>query len=149
MAGEKRSPMQEAMDRLMTTFQGEMGRFAATSRVLTDIRKERVAQDERWGEQNHPDAAEQRWNLSYPSLARPEERREQFRLVAEAWKARNAQAVEDGTLDWAGILAEEVFEALAESDPALLRAELVQVAAVAVCQIEHIDRREAKKTGRS
>lgn len=32
-------------------------------------------------------------------------------------------------------------EALAESDPARLRAELVQVAAVAVCWIEAIDRR--------
>lgn len=44
---------------------------------------------------------------------------------------------------WRDILAEEFNEALAESDPDRLRAELVQVAAVAVNWVEAIDRREA------
>jgi hypothetical protein len=48
------------------------------------------------------------------------------------------------TLKWVDILEEEVAEAAAESDPAKLRAELVQVAAVAVAWIEAIDRRAAK-----
>ncbi|HYF53037.1 MAG TPA: hypothetical protein VEA41_02135 [Salinarimonas sp.] len=44
-------------------------------------------------------------------------------------------------MTYSQILAEEVAEALAESDPMLLRAELVQVAAVAVQWVEAIDRR--------
>lgn len=52
-----------------------------------------------------------------------------------------ALAAEHGGLTWRHILAEEMFEALAESDPAKLRAELVQVAAVAVQWVEAIDRR--------
>jgi hypothetical protein len=42
----------------------------------------------------------------------------------------------DGT-----IALEEVFEALVETDPAKLRDELLQVAAVAVAWVEAIDRR--------
>jgi hypothetical protein len=45
----------------------------------------------------------------------------------------------DGT--WMHVLIEEVFEALAEEDPAKLRAELVQVAAVCAAWITDIDGR--------
>ena len=45
----------------------------------------------------------------------------------------------DGTVTWRDILTEEVFEAYAEDDPAALRAELIQVAAVAVKMIDAID----------
>jgi hypothetical protein len=45
------------------------------------------------------------------------------------------------TLTWRHILAEEVAEAFAEDDPELLRAELIQVAAVAVRWVEALDRR--------
>jgi hypothetical protein len=44
------------------------------------------------------------------------------------------------TLTWADILEEEIAEALAESDPVKLRAELVQSGAVIVAWIEAIDR---------
>ena len=47
----------------------------------------------------------------------------------------------DGTVTFEQILTEEWAEAIAESDPARLRAELVQVAAVAVQWIEAIDGR--------
>jgi hypothetical protein len=53
-------------------------------------------------------------------------------------------AADGGYLDWLHILREEVAEAFAESDPAKLRAELVQVAAVAVNWVEAIDRRAAR-----
>jgi len=46
-----------------------------------------------------------------------------------------------GRVSWADILLEEVFEALAEDDPAALRVELIQVAAVAVQWVEAIDRK--------
>jgi len=44
--------------------------------------------------------------------------------------------------EWALILLEEVYEALAESGPTALRAELVQVAAVCAAWISDIDSRE-------
>lgn len=44
---------------------------------------------------------------------------------------------------WSNIILEEVFEALEQSDPAKLREELVQVAAVAAKWVEAIDRRSA------
>ena len=47
-----------------------------------------------------------------------------------------------GQCTWLHILREEVFEAFAEDDPAKLRAELIQVAAVAVQWVEAIDRAE-------
>jgi hypothetical protein len=50
-------------------------------------------------------------------------------------------ATADGRVTWRHILTEEVYEAFAESDPTKLRAELVQVAAVAVQWIQAIDRR--------
>lgn len=43
--------------------------------------------------------------------------------------------------EWALVLLEEVYEALAESDPARLRAELIQVAAVCAAWVSDIDRR--------
>lgn len=49
-------------------------------------------------------------------------------------------AAGEGT--WRDVLAEEVFEAFAEDEPNSLRAELVQVAAVAVAWIEAIDAAE-------
>lgn len=50
-------------------------------------------------------------------------------------------AASQGTCTWKNVLEEEVCEAFAESDPAKLRAELVQVMAVAGRWIETIDSR--------
>lgn len=59
----------------------------------------------------------------------------------EAWMSRaacqSAFATGDGT--WHAILHEEVMEAFAESDPARLREELLQVAAVAIRWIDALD----------
>lgn len=55
-------------------------------------------------------------------------------------KAHSADEGGDDTCSWWLILREEVFEAAAEDDPAKLRAELVQVAAVAIKMIDAIDR---------
>lgn len=49
----------------------------------------------------------------------------------------------DGTLSWWHILREEVFEAAAEDDPTKLRAELVQVAAVAFKAIQALEYQQA------
>lgn len=98
-----------------------------TRAVLTEVQQERAAQDARWGEQNHPDgtgAMHTTW-------------------VANATRRRADEAAKGGTLTWRHILEEEVCEAFAETDPDALCAELTQVAAVAVCWIESIRRRQA------
>lgn len=99
-----------------------------TDRVLSEVLAERIRQDDRWGEQNHPDG----------TGVTPE----QIKLAENA-KAMCQQAFAEGRGDWAHVLFEEVREALAESGLPQLRAELVQIAAVAVAWIEAIDRRSA------
>ncbi len=51
------------------------------------------------------------------------------------------EAFRNGTETWRHILTEEFYEALAESDPERLRAELIQVASVACCWAQAIARR--------
>jgi hypothetical protein len=115
--------------------------------VLAEVHAERLRQDAKWGEQNHPDVFD-------------DNRRDRahYAAMASYWKQKNANRVEVGNIlgtpsdrnaAWDGILLEEVFEALAEEEPGALRAELVQVAAVAVAHIEAIDRREALRRERA
>jgi hypothetical protein len=92
---------------------------------LADIADERERQDERWGEQNHADGTGGKYDVILAGAAR---RACQYEAGA-------------GHPTWRSILFEEVAEAIAETDPAALRAELVQVAAVAAAWIEGIDRR--------
>jgi hypothetical protein len=98
-----------------------------TDRVLQQVLIERIAQDTKWGEQNHPDGT------GYDGSDRH----------ADFWRQRCQDAFADGEGTWGHVLLEEVFEAIAENDPAKLRTELVQVAAVAVAWIEALDRRPA------
>lgn len=95
--------------------------------VCTEVHHERQNQHAKWGEQNHPDGTGAPADVAQ----------------AQAMRDRCDQSHANGTGTWADILVEEVAEALAESDPAALRTELVQVAAVAVAWVEAIDRREA------
>ena len=122
----------------MTTNQAQAGIWGpmdATDDVLTEVAAERLRQDARWGEQNHRDG----YGI--------EDLRRSLRfIISHESPARGAQmfgegALSSGCLTWSLILLEEVMEALEERDPARLRAELVQVAAVAVQWAEAIDRR--------
>ncbi|MEU5939389.1 hypothetical protein ABZ807_09380 [Micromonospora sp. NPDC047548] len=97
-----------------------------TNGVLEEIRAERQRQDAKWGEQNHPDGT-----------GGPVMRRE-----ADEMRARCQFLAGLGAVDWRAILLEEAYEAMAEDDPVKLRAELLQVAAVAVAWVEAIDRRQ-------
>lgn len=93
--------------------------------ILAEILAERARQDAKWGEQNHPDGT--------GGLGR----------AHDALEARSEcqRQFAEGVGSWLDILDEEVAETFAEDDPARLRAELIQVAAVAVAWIEAIDRR--------
>lgn len=99
--------------------------FPRSAKVLEEVSHERARQDARWGEQNHRDGTGGDQDKTNADLAR--------QVCDDAFKT-NAGS-------WALILTEEYAEAMAESAPDKLRAELVQVAAVAVAWVEAIDRR--------
>jgi len=94
--------------------------------VLNEIAQERAAQDATWGVSDFEDGVSHHWAAS-----------------AQIAKDRCDDADALGTTTWAMVLEEESLEALCETDPAKLREELVQVAAVAVAWIEALDRRNA------
>jgi hypothetical protein len=99
--------------------------WLAVQKVLGDVGSERRRQNEKWGEQHHPDGTGDEFYVGLADSAR--------QACEEAFAA--------GQGTWRHILGEEFFEAIAESDPEKLRTELVHVAAVAVSWIEDIDSR--------
>ncbi|HEX6869939.1 MAG TPA: hypothetical protein VF163_02480 [Micromonosporaceae bacterium] len=110
---------------------------SATDLVLVEVAAERRRQDERWGEQNHP--------LVDPAMAgRPLQLVALQHEIPTALRGRDLcqKAAERGELTWAHILVEEVAEFVGTEprDTAAVRAELVQIAAVAVAAIESLDR---------
>lgn len=99
--------------------------------IYGEIKAERDRQDRKWGEQNHPMVPRFVNTLGVPP----------------AWAARERcdNAALDGSVTFGHILVEEVAEAVEAAmshgdDSDELRAELVQVAAVAVAMIERVDR---------
>lgn len=93
--------------------------------VEQDVRGEIERQDEKWGEQNHPDGTGSPMDAGIANLCRGD-----VDLATEA-----------GELTWRLIATEEFAEALAETDPDKLRAELIQCAAVFMQWAAAIDRR--------
>lgn len=89
------------------------------------IDAERQRQLAKFGEQHHPDGT---------GLPVYEHAARRYREQAD----RNAAS---GVLAWRDVLLEEVYEALAESDPEALGTELVQVAAVCAAWVADIDSR--------
>ncbi len=97
--------------------------------VLAEVRKERERQLSLWGDQDHPD--------HHPDFRHPE-----FDgMVLAMHREHYDRFSRENKLAWRHILSEEVAEVYAEDDPAKMRQELIQVAAVAVAWIEAMDRR--------
>lgn len=90
-----------------------------------EIDAERQRQLTKFGEQHHPDGT------GGPAM----------RQQADAARAACQYLADHGGADWRAILLEEVHEALAESDPAALRTELIQVAAVCAAWVHDLDTR--------
>lgn len=97
--------------------------------ALNDIADERARQVAKWGEQHRVDHT---GGAHYDELA------ELSKKVCQG-----AERSMPGGASWRMVLHEEVSEAFAETDPDQLRAELVQVAAVAVAWVEDLDSRKA------
>jgi hypothetical protein len=106
--------------------------------VLIEIQQERVRQDQKWGEQNHPDGT----GPDEPLLGMYSYDYEYLATMAKEATDTHAAA---GICTFADILLEEVFEALAEADQDKLRKELIQVAAVATQWAQKIDRDKARQ----
>ena len=111
------------------------GKTKVTLDVLAEVLAERMRQDKKWGEQNHPDihptiqgetGEDTCLNMGIPTA------RQQ-----KAWVDKCGP--ENGA--FADIILEELCEAVEESDPAKRRKELIQIAAVSVSWVEAMDRR--------
>lgn len=89
------------------------------------IDAERQAQLAKWGDQQHHDGTGRFGDRETADL---------MRTICQA----NGPDEDN----WRDILAEEIAEAFAETDPARLRAELIQAGAVIAAWIHDIDRRE-------
>lgn len=123
----------------------ESGVYTPAPTALDEIAAERAAQDARWGEQNHPDGTGTNWvDQIKPAYGWSGPEAEHAAKLARFDCQRAARRGEE---TWLRILREEVAEAFAETDPAKLRAELIQVAAVACAWVEAIDRQGGERRG--
>ncbi|MEU3986097.1 hypothetical protein AB0F77_39575 [Streptomyces sp. NPDC026672] len=93
-------------------------------KIVDDVLNERDAQDARFGVQDLPYGTGDDWLQAMAHVSRNE--------------CDRAFAAGKGT--FRDVFLEEVYEAMAESDPVKLRAELIQAVAVGVKIIEAIDR---------
>jgi hypothetical protein len=113
--------------------------------VLSEVAAERARQDAKWGKPDPkcPDGTG-RQTFRDGQIVLDDYIAEVRRRRAADSKAATDAAARDGRLTFRHIIREEFDEAIAEDDPALLRAELIQVAAVAVKWVEAIDAREVE-----
>lgn len=101
--------------------------YEVIEKIADEVIEERISQLELWGPQD------------WPSFFGETDLRK-YAAQASYYKQMNDARALESKLCWDTILLEEVFEALSEPDPALRRAELIQVAAVAAAEIESLDR---------
>jgi len=107
--------------------------------VLAAVAGERIRQDERWGVQDHPMIAREVEDAGAYTRA------EFYGVRPEHFaRATCERRFANGIGSFVDILAEEVSEAICAQDDSARRAELIQVAAVAVAMVEAIDRRTSR-----
>lgn len=114
--------------------------------VIMAVIAERVRQERKWGEQNHPSLDQTL--LNRPGGCTPGRMCEEFQIPSPT----RATFLCDmnhrrGTGTWAHILVEEVAEVVGEFDPIKRRQELIQTAAVCLAWIASIDRNEIAQEG--
>ncbi|MET9436915.1 NUDIX hydrolase [Streptomyces sp. NPDC006551] len=102
-----------------------MPRTPGLAALMAEIDTERQRQLAKWGDQHHPDGT---------GITGDDERAASARHACQSMAERDL-------VTWRDIAHEEHLEALAESDPAKLRAELIQDIAVKCAWIADIDSR--------
>jgi hypothetical protein len=108
----------------------QVQRWVDTNDVLEDFAQERRAQFQQWGEQTIP--------FGTGDFI--------FGMMSDNYRAVCQDRTAEGTVTWADVLLEEVFEALAELDPLKLKDELIQVGAVVTAIIERINKQQREAT---
>ena len=96
--------------------------------IVADVLRERDAQDAKFGVQDLPYGTGDEWLQAMADVSRNE--------------CDEAFAAGQGT--FRHVFLEEVYEAMAETDPVKLRAELIQAIAVGVKIVEAIDRKASE-----
>jgi len=107
--------------------------------IFKELENERFRQIKKFGEQNIPclDPV----LLNRENSCTPERMCEEYGILSpQSAQTRCDSAFKSGNGTYAHILIEEVAEAIGEFDPVKRRAELIQVAAVAIGWIQKIDR---------
>ena len=99
--------------------------------IFEEILAERKRQDEKWGEQNHPMLEKELVDVKGHVVPSKDI------LLCQLRHCQLRNSCKPNRFD---ILFEEICEAFIETDPAKQREEMIQVAAVAVCIIEYLDR---------
>ena len=138
----------EAAEAEVATLRARLAEVEAHPVVL-ELAEERTRQTAKHGDQSHlPDGTGAALWLSMDDdyIRRHGIRRDNLAAWAKSRTDEASQVHGDGSITFEHILTEEWAEAIAESDPVALRAELVQVAAVAVQWVEAIDLRAALAT---
>ena len=123
IAEEDAASFTETVAKFATVAEAE----APANPLFAEVSGELDRQFEQWGEQNHPNGT----GGAYWTAA------------ANAAKSATDRAVKQNAVTWTQILDEEMKEAFAEENPARIREELIQVAAVALQWAAAIDRRAA------
>ncbi|WP_435610006.1 NUDIX hydrolase [Streptomyces sp. C10-9-1] len=100
-------------------------RTRSLAAFVNDVDAERQAQLTKWGDQRRPDGTSGH----------------NFRREADAARRSCQAAASRDAVTWFHILREEFWEAMSETDPERLRAELVQVASVCAAWIHDLDTR--------
>jgi hypothetical protein len=99
-------------------------------KIVDEVLHERDAQDAKFGVQNLPYGTGDAWLQAMADVSRNE--------CDEAFAA--------GCGTFRHVFLEEVYEAMAETDPVKLRAEMIQAIAVGLKIVEAIDRAAGKTT---
>lgn len=122
--------------------------------ILAEVQAERARQDQKWGQQNHPDLSPAVYPPTRPELMdRANYLRIQLVTVARYYgllPAAEARIHCDsehkrGQGSWFSIHIEELAEAMEAAvlgDTVELRKELIQTMATLAAHVEHIDRRQ-------
>lgn len=108
------------------------------ARIIVEVATEVARSTAKHGDQNDVPLGTGR-DVAALAFAGDDQTAENLAQQAKYWTDDHSKSQGDGTVTWRDILTEEVFEAYAEDDPIAVRAELVQVAAVAVKMIAAID----------
>lgn len=117
--------------------------YLGRAKIADEILVERFKQDQKWGEQNHPDGTGPDSLPLYNTNVFVDDSDAAITLAKKFTKTTDERFSGKGDRPgtWADILLEEIFEAMAEDDPEKLVNELIQSAAVIVAWVEAIRRR--------